>query len=207
MRGRTVRDEEDVAKLMCLYICAKLFFATTGKSNKSANVLATGSGGRLSDVGGSSVKTVNGLTEDVQGMDWDSKLGDEQFDNKICDTLSKGNDIENVVIAMLMELQGEGAGRQDSGDTSYVFNSVCSDVMRNPSALLRANRVAEDQRNRRRRHDQRHCSDNQSQILAQTQMKEPIFEKRYRLGFSCLWNKAVDQTLGPMIESLSSHGW
>ncbi|CAL5424221.1 unnamed protein product [Camellia sinensis] len=50
-------------------------------------------------------------------------------------------------------------------------------------------------------------SDNQSQILAQTQMKESIFEKRYRLEFACLWNKAVDQTSGPMIESLSSRGW
>ncbi|KAL7247886.1 hypothetical protein ACSBR2_002732 [Camellia fascicularis] len=29
--GRTERDEEDVAKLVCLYICAKLFFATTGE--------------------------------------------------------------------------------------------------------------------------------------------------------------------------------
>ncbi|KAL7171491.1 hypothetical protein ACSBR2_036196 [Camellia fascicularis] len=29
--GRTERDEEDVAKLLCLYVCAKLFFATTGK--------------------------------------------------------------------------------------------------------------------------------------------------------------------------------
>ncbi|THG07871.1 hypothetical protein TEA_015230 [Camellia sinensis var. sinensis] len=32
MRGKTERDEEDVAKLMCLYICAKLFFPTTGES-------------------------------------------------------------------------------------------------------------------------------------------------------------------------------
>ncbi|THG04327.1 hypothetical protein TEA_011039 [Camellia sinensis var. sinensis] len=29
--GRTECDEEDVAKLLCLYICAKLFFATTGE--------------------------------------------------------------------------------------------------------------------------------------------------------------------------------
>ncbi|KAL7198454.1 hypothetical protein ACSBR2_020861 [Camellia fascicularis] len=29
--GRTERDEEDVAKLLCLYVCAKLFFATTGE--------------------------------------------------------------------------------------------------------------------------------------------------------------------------------
>ncbi|KAL7219437.1 hypothetical protein ACSBR2_012485 [Camellia fascicularis] len=29
--GRTERDEEDVAKLVCFYICAKLFFATTGE--------------------------------------------------------------------------------------------------------------------------------------------------------------------------------
>ncbi|KAL7226293.1 hypothetical protein ACSBR1_021415 [Camellia fascicularis] len=29
--GRTERDEEDVAKLLCLYVCAKLFFATTDK--------------------------------------------------------------------------------------------------------------------------------------------------------------------------------
>ncbi|XP_028096747.1 uncharacterized protein LOC114296636 [Camellia sinensis] len=29
--GRTERDEEDVAKLLCVYVCAKLFFATTGE--------------------------------------------------------------------------------------------------------------------------------------------------------------------------------
>ncbi|XP_028053717.1 uncharacterized protein LOC114258061 [Camellia sinensis] len=29
--GHTERDEEDVAKLLCLYVCAKLFFATTGE--------------------------------------------------------------------------------------------------------------------------------------------------------------------------------
>lgn len=29
--GRTERDEEDVVKLLCLYVCVKLFFATTGK--------------------------------------------------------------------------------------------------------------------------------------------------------------------------------
>ncbi|KAL7260301.1 hypothetical protein ACSBR1_006049 [Camellia fascicularis] len=29
--GRTERDEEDVAKLLCLYVCVKLFFATTGE--------------------------------------------------------------------------------------------------------------------------------------------------------------------------------
>ncbi|KAL7210021.1 hypothetical protein ACSBR1_031570 [Camellia fascicularis] len=29
--GRAERDEEDVAKLLCLYVCAKLFFATTGE--------------------------------------------------------------------------------------------------------------------------------------------------------------------------------
>ncbi|KAL7203384.1 hypothetical protein ACSBR2_016641 [Camellia fascicularis] len=29
--GRTERDEEDVAKLLCLYVCAKLFFVTTGE--------------------------------------------------------------------------------------------------------------------------------------------------------------------------------
>ncbi|KAL7167636.1 hypothetical protein ACSBR2_038157 [Camellia fascicularis] len=29
--GRTESDKEDVAKLLCLYICAKLFFATTGE--------------------------------------------------------------------------------------------------------------------------------------------------------------------------------
>lgn len=32
MRGRTERDEEYVAKLICLYICAKLCFATTSES-------------------------------------------------------------------------------------------------------------------------------------------------------------------------------
>ncbi|KAL7255224.1 hypothetical protein ACSBR1_009396 [Camellia fascicularis] len=32
MRGTTSHDEEDVAKLLCLYICTKLFFATTAES-------------------------------------------------------------------------------------------------------------------------------------------------------------------------------
>ncbi|KAI7992180.1 Casein kinase 1-like protein HD16 [Camellia lanceoleosa] len=135
------------------------------KTNKSANVSVTSSGGRLLDVGGSFMKTVNGPTKDVKGMDWDSKLGDEQFDNKICDTLPKGSDVDNVVVAkqeatvvdiegigsdgfdrlkdirlspdmtslvinaytaILMELQGKGASRQDSGETLYVFSSICS---------------------------------------------------------------------------------
>ncbi|GMP88103.1 hypothetical protein CsSME_00040206 [Camellia sinensis var. sinensis] len=29
--GRTERDEEDVVKLLCLFVCAKLFFAMTGE--------------------------------------------------------------------------------------------------------------------------------------------------------------------------------
>ncbi|KAM7496731.1 hypothetical protein LguiA_021145 [Lonicera macranthoides] len=39
------------------------------------------------------------------------------------------------------------------------------------------------------------------------QVREPIFGKKTRSEFAHLWNKAVDQTLGPVIESLSSRGW
>ncbi|KAF8397685.1 hypothetical protein HHK36_016606 [Tetracentron sinense] len=58
-------------------------------------------------------------------------------------------------------------------------------------------------------------SENQSQHIAQYQsapssvnlMREPIFGKKFRSEFAHLWNKAVDQTLGPVIASISSRGW
>ncbi|KAL6979326.1 hypothetical protein U1Q18_020990 [Sarracenia purpurea var. burkii] len=52
-------------------------------------------------------------------------------------------------------------------------------------------------------------SEIQSQFVteSQSQMTEPVFEKSSHTDFGHLWNKAVDQTLGPIIESLSSRGW
>ncbi|KAA8544046.1 hypothetical protein F0562_021777 [Nyssa sinensis] len=50
-------------------------------------------------------------------------------------------------------------------------------------------------------------SENQSQSVAQAQMTEPILGNKTRLEFAHLWNKAVDQTMGPVIEALSSRGW
>ncbi|XP_062172704.1 uncharacterized protein LOC133878199 [Alnus glutinosa] len=50
-------------------------------------------------------------------------------------------------------------------------------------------------------------SDTQSQSTTRSLMREPIFGKRSRSEFAHLWNKAVDQTFGPVINSLSSRGW
>ncbi|KAL6575829.1 hypothetical protein OROHE_000810 [Orobanche hederae] len=36
---------------------------------------------------------------------------------------------------------------------------------------------------------------------------EPIFGRKSRQEFAHVWNKSVDKTLGPLIESLSSRGW
>ncbi|KAH7864600.1 hypothetical protein Vadar_031587 [Vaccinium darrowii] len=54
-----------------------------------------------------------------------------------------------------------------------------------------------------RRNIYKSISDNQSE----SRVREPILEKRSYLDFGHLWNKAVDQTLGPVIESLSSRRW
>ncbi|KAH7561034.1 hypothetical protein JRO89_XS10G0161200 [Xanthoceras sorbifolium] len=37
--------------------------------------------------------------------------------------------------------------------------------------------------------------------------REPIFPRKTRSEFAHLWNKAVDQTFGPLIESVSSRKW
>ncbi|XP_052184661.1 uncharacterized protein LOC127796528 isoform X1 [Diospyros lotus] len=60
-----------------------------------------------------------------------------------------------------------------------------------------------------RRSIYRSISESQSQFSPQPQFFQigPIIEKRSHLDFAHLWNKAVDQTLGPIIESLSSRGW
>ncbi|XP_057509356.1 uncharacterized protein LOC130791991 [Actinidia eriantha] len=50
-------------------------------------------------------------------------------------------------------------------------------------------------------------SGRQSLIPPQSQVREPIVKKKTHLDLGHLWNKAVDQTLGPVIESLSSRGW
>ncbi|KAK1260712.1 hypothetical protein QJS04_geneDACA002437 [Acorus gramineus] len=39
------------------------------------------------------------------------------------------------------------------------------------------------------------------------QIREPIFGKKFRSEFKHMWNKAVDGAVGPVITSLSSHGW
>lgn len=36
------------------------------------------------------------------------------------------------------------------------------------------------------------------------QMREPIFGKQFRSEFELAWNKAVDQTFGPLVASLNS---
>ncbi|KAL3829184.1 hypothetical protein ACJIZ3_017986 [Penstemon smallii] len=41
----------------------------------------------------------------------------------------------------------------------------------------------------------------------QSQPTEPMFGKKSRLEFAHIWNKSVDKTLGPVIQSLSSSGW
>ncbi|XP_018819434.1 uncharacterized protein LOC108990043 isoform X2 [Juglans regia] len=50
-------------------------------------------------------------------------------------------------------------------------------------------------------------SDNQAQSDVLSQVREPIFGKQSRSQFAHLWNKAVDQTFGPVIDLLSSRGW
>ncbi|KAL1223858.1 hypothetical protein V5N11_007824 [Cardamine amara subsp. amara] len=50
-------------------------------------------------------------------------------------------------------------------------------------------------------------SDPKSQSVDQSQMKDRIFGKKYRMEFASLWNKAVDQTFEPAIEYLSSRKW
>lgn len=47
---------------------------------------------------------------------------------------------------------------------------------------------------------------NEAQVVPQSQIREPIFGKKSRLEFSHLWNKAVDQTFGHVIESFSTRG-
>ncbi|KAL4611069.1 hypothetical protein ACB098_08G080700 [Castanea mollissima] len=46
-----------------------------------------------------------------------------------------------------------------------------------------------------------------SQPDTHSHVREPIFGKRSRSELAHLWNKAVDRTFGPVIESLSSRGW
>ncbi|ESQ51321.1 hypothetical protein EUTSA_v10017488mg [Eutrema salsugineum] len=46
-----------------------------------------------------------------------------------------------------------------------------------------------------------------SQSLDQSQVRDRIFGKKYRMEFASLWNKAVDQTFEPAIEYLSSRKW
>ncbi|KAL5764079.1 hypothetical protein ACOSP7_016422 [Xanthoceras sorbifolium] len=60
--------------------------------------------------------------------------------------------------------------------------------------------------------EQRKCiynsiSDDQSQVESKSQAREPIFPRKTRSEFAHLWNKAVDQTFGPLIESVSSRKW
>ncbi|XP_019093462.1 PREDICTED: uncharacterized protein LOC109129567 [Camelina sativa] len=50
-------------------------------------------------------------------------------------------------------------------------------------------------------------SDPKSQSFDQSQVRDRIFGKKYRMEFASLWNKAVDQTFEPAIEYLSSRKW
>ncbi|KAJ4726031.1 Zinc finger, C3HC4 type family protein [Melia azedarach] len=49
--------------------------------------------------------------------------------------------------------------------------------------------------------------DNQSEVASKSLTREPIFAKETRSDFAHLWNKAVDQTFGPLIESIGSRRW
>ncbi|KAB2614777.1 hypothetical protein D8674_021365 [Pyrus ussuriensis x Pyrus communis] len=40
-----------------------------------------------------------------------------------------------------------------------------------------------------------------------SRITEPIFGRKTRAELAHLWNKSVDQTFRPVIESLSSSGW
>ncbi|KAL3629540.1 hypothetical protein CASFOL_026762 [Castilleja foliolosa] len=42
---------------------------------------------------------------------------------------------------------------------------------------------------------------------SQFQPSEPIFGRKSRQEFAHMWNKSVDKTFGPLIESLSTRGW
>ncbi|XP_031389422.1 uncharacterized protein LOC116202049 [Punica granatum] len=53
----------------------------------------------------------------------------------------------------------------------------------------------------------RSISDDQSHGATKSQVKEPMFGKNSRSELAQLWNRTVDRTLGPIIESLSSRGW
>ncbi|CAN6842193.1 unnamed protein product, partial [Brassica oleracea] len=46
-----------------------------------------------------------------------------------------------------------------------------------------------------------------SQSMDQSQVRDAMFGKQYRMEFASLWNKAVDQTFEPAIEYLSSRKW
>ncbi|KAG7572841.1 hypothetical protein ISN44_As09g011900 [Arabidopsis suecica] len=50
-------------------------------------------------------------------------------------------------------------------------------------------------------------SDPKSRSVDQSQVRDRIFGKKYRMEFASLWNKAVDQTFEPAIEYLSSRKW
>ncbi|KAG9151309.1 hypothetical protein Leryth_002850 [Lithospermum erythrorhizon] len=50
-------------------------------------------------------------------------------------------------------------------------------------------------------------SDFNSQFSPQSQISKPVIAKKPRLELGHLWNKAVDQTLGSLIKSLSSRRW
>ncbi|KAL8146296.1 uncharacterized protein LOC141707362 [Apium graveolens] len=57
-----------------------------------------------------------------------------------------------------------------------------------------------------RRRIYKSIAENEAQFASHPQIKEPVFEKKSRLEFGHLWNRAVDLTFGTLIESLSSRG-
>ncbi|XP_009602656.1 uncharacterized protein [Nicotiana tomentosiformis] len=50
-------------------------------------------------------------------------------------------------------------------------------------------------------------SENQSRFFPQSKTIEHIPKQKSGIEFAHLWNKAVDQALGPVIKSLGSRGW
>ncbi|KAL7174730.1 hypothetical protein ACSBR2_033882 [Camellia fascicularis] len=83
LKGRTKRDEEDVAKLLCLYICGKLFFATTGES-----------------IGWSLIRMIDRLDK-LQNYDWTATIRNTLV-NSLNDFHIRPEKVTGCVVALLV---------------------------------------------------------------------------------------------------------
>ncbi|KAL7244913.1 hypothetical protein ACSBR2_000287 [Camellia fascicularis] len=82
IRGRTERDEEDVAKLPCLYICMKLFFATTREH-----------------IGWASVHVIDKL-ETLRSYDWTATIRNTLI-NSLNETHGRPERVTSCVVSLL----------------------------------------------------------------------------------------------------------